>query len=216
VARLPCALPEYNVAGAGAHIEKHGHGTSRPVVAKRRGGLRAGAGRAGRWTGLMIVAAFALGVAGCGGRAPSGHLPPAKARRARGAPSTDPAAVLARAHVPVLCWHQIREPMSTDSADALPYIVSPRRLAEQLDALDRAGFTAVGGDALASHVLRGTPLPHKPVLLTFDDGCAGQYTPALPILRRHHFVATCFVMTVVLESRDGSRAARCVPWTAPG
>jgi peptidoglycan/xylan/chitin deacetylase (PgdA/CDA1 family) len=99
--------------------------------------------------------------------------------------------------VPVLCWHQIRAPTSADGADARPYIVSPRRLPEQLDALNRAGFTPVGGEALASHVLRGTRLPPKPVLLTFDDGFASQYTRALPILRRHHFVATFFVMTVV-------------------
>jgi len=163
--------------------------------------LRPAAGRAGRWTGLMIVTAIALAIGGCGGhdRARSGGVAPAKAPRARPAPRTDAAAVAARANVPVLCWHQIRVPTSADSTDARPYIVSPRRLAEQLDALSRAGFTAVGGDALASHVLRGTPLPHKPVLLTFDDGSAGQYTQALPILRRHHFVATFFVMTVVLD-----------------
>ena len=37
------------------------------------------------------------------------------------------------------------------------------------------------------------------MLLTFDDASAGQYTRALPLLRRHHFVATFFVMTVVLD-----------------
>jgi peptidoglycan/xylan/chitin deacetylase (PgdA/CDA1 family) len=36
------------------------------------------------------------------------------------------------------------------------------------------------------------------VLLTFDDASAGQYASALPVLRRHRFVATFFVMTVVL------------------
>jgi len=159
-----------------------------------------GAGRRGRSTCLVLAGAVAIGVGGCGGHDPARSRPvaPAKAHRAPPAPRTDPAAVAARAHVPVLCWHQIRQPTSADGAAARPYIVSPRRLAEQMDALDRAGFTAVGGDALASHVVRGTPLPPKPVLLTFDDGSAGQYTRALPILRRHHFVATFFVMTVVL------------------
>jgi peptidoglycan/xylan/chitin deacetylase (PgdA/CDA1 family) len=159
------------------------------------------AGRAGRWARLVLAGAVAFAAGGCAGRDParSGPVAPEKAHRAPRAPRTDPPAVAARANVPVLCWHQIREPTSADGADARPYIVSPRRLAEQLDALDRAGFTAVGGDALASHVVHGTPLPHKPVLLTFDDGSAGQYTRALPILRRHHFVATFFVMTVVLD-----------------
>ena len=36
------------------------------------------------------------------------------------------------------------------------------------------------------------------MLLTFDDASAGQYTHALPVLRRHHFRATFFIMTVVL------------------
>jgi len=151
--------------------------------------------------GAVVTVVVALGLGGCGGherpQASDAAGPPA--RRARPAPSTDPAAVAARANVPVLCWHQIREPTSADGAAARPYIVSPRRLAEQLDALDRAGFTPVTGDALAGHVVRGTPLPPKPVLLTFDDGSAGQYTRAFPLLRRHRFVATFFVMTVVLD-----------------
>jgi peptidoglycan/xylan/chitin deacetylase (PgdA/CDA1 family) len=37
------------------------------------------------------------------------------------------------------------------------------------------------------------------VLLTFDDASEGQFSRALPILRRHRFVATFFVMTVVLD-----------------
>ena len=44
---------------------------------------------------------------------------------------------------------------------------------------------------------RGKKLPRKPILLTFDDASDGQYTRALPILE-HHFIATFFVMTVVL------------------
>jgi peptidoglycan/xylan/chitin deacetylase (PgdA/CDA1 family) len=76
--------------------------------------------------------------------------------------------------------------------------VAPAVLARQLDALDRAGYTPVSGDALVAHVARGAALPRKPVLLTFDDGSAGQYASALPLLRRHRFVATFFPMTVVL------------------
>ena len=115
------------------------------------------------------------------------------------APRTDVAAIARRAHVPVLCYHQVREPTAADGADALPYIVRPRSLERQMDALDRAGYTPVSGAALVAHLARGAALPRKPVLITFDDASAGQWSAALPILRRHGFTATFFVMTVVLD-----------------
>jgi peptidoglycan/xylan/chitin deacetylase (PgdA/CDA1 family) len=144
---------------------------------------------------LCLLAVIAL--AGCGGstRKPSATPSP----RHTPAPRTDPAAMAARADVPILCWHQIRAATARDSAADRAYIVSPRTLAAQLAALDRAGYHAVTGQALVAHVALGKPLPPKPVLLTFDDASAGQYTRALPLLRRHHFVATFFVMTVVLD-----------------
>ena len=145
-----------------------------------------------------MVAAILL--AGCGGSASKhGHASAAQAPDRTPAPPTDVASVAARADVPVLCYHQIRPPTARDGAAARPYIVAPAALASQMDALDRAGFHTVTGDALVAHVARGAPLPPKPVLLTFDDASAGQFSDALPILRRHHFVATFFVMTVVLD-----------------
>jgi peptidoglycan/xylan/chitin deacetylase (PgdA/CDA1 family) len=152
-----------------------------------------------RLSRLLGVALAAAALAGCG--ASEARVPNRIATETpspRLAPRTDPAAVAARAHVPVLCYHQIRDPTAADSAGARTYIVSPSALAAQMGALDRAGYTPVTGDQLVAHLARGAPLPRRPVLLTFDDSSAGQYENALPILRRHHFVATFFVMTVVL------------------
>src|SRR3954451_20699013 len=144
---------------------------------------------------LAVVAALVL--AGCGGSARTPAATPAPSRTP--APRTDAAAMAARADVPVLCWHQIRAATASDSASDRTYIVSPQALAAQLDALDRAGYHPVTGPALVAQVAWGKPLPRKPVLLTFDDGSAGQYTRALPLLRRHRFVATFFVMPAVLD-----------------
>jgi peptidoglycan/xylan/chitin deacetylase (PgdA/CDA1 family) len=146
-----------------------------------------------------VAAVLLLVLAGCGGAdKPPTPTPTAAARRTP-APRTDPAAVAARGNVPVLCYHQIRNQTSADSAADRAYIVSPAALEAQMRALDRAGYTPVTGDAFVAHVARGAKLPPKPILLTFDDASAGQYSKALPILRRHHFVATFFVMTVVLD-----------------
>jgi peptidoglycan/xylan/chitin deacetylase (PgdA/CDA1 family) len=146
---------------------------------------------------LLAVVVAALALAGCGKEQskPSAGAAPARTP----APRTDPAAMAARADVPVLCYHQIRRPTSADGPRERAYIVSPKALAAQLAALDRAGYNPITGEALVGHVARGTPLPRKPILLTFDDASAGQFTHALPLLRRHDFVATFFVMTVVLD-----------------
>ena len=147
------------------------------------------------WWLCAVLAGLSL--AGCGGSASqpsprSGHTGTHRAR-------TDLAAVAARADVPVLCYHQIRRATAGDDAGARPYIVAPAVLSRQMQALADAGYHTVTGDELVAHVARGARLPAKPILLTFDDASAGQFTDALPILRRHRFVATFFVMTVVLD-----------------
>jgi peptidoglycan/xylan/chitin deacetylase (PgdA/CDA1 family) len=164
---------------------------------------------------VATASATAGAVAGRGGPATPAQgpapTPHARSAPATPAPATDVASVAARAGVPVLCYHQIRRPTAADGAQARPYIVSPAAFARQMQALDRAGYTTITGDALVAHVARGAPLPRKPVLVTFDDGTAGQVASALPVLRRHRFTATFFVMTVVLGrpgwlSRAGVRA----------
>lgn len=146
---------------------------------------------------LVVVPAAALTRGG--GSATPAPIPAAAVRKAA-APSvrTDVAAVAARATVPVLCYHQVRPLTSADAARDRVYIVPPKVLDAQLTALERAGYTAVSAHDVAAHMAAGRKLPRKPVLLTFDDASAGQYTRALPILRRHHMTATFFVMTVVL------------------
>jgi peptidoglycan/xylan/chitin deacetylase (PgdA/CDA1 family) len=107
--------------------------------------------------------------------------------------------IAARAHIPVLTYHQVRDWRPGDSPAARQLITPPGVFAAQMAALDHAGYTTISGTRLVNHLLTGAPLPAKPLLVSFDDASQGQYTNALPILRRHRFVATFFVMTVVLD-----------------
>jgi peptidoglycan/xylan/chitin deacetylase (PgdA/CDA1 family) len=79
-----------------------------------------------------------------------------------------------------------------------------------MGALADAGYLTITPEQLLAYLQYGTPLPPRPVLLSFDDASEGQYTHALPVLLRHGFTAVFFVMTVVLDrsgwlSRDQLR-----------
>ena len=110
-----------------------------------------------------------------------------------------PAQIVARSTVPVLCYHQVREYTAADGAGARPLICPPAVLQRQLEGLLSAGMQPVTGEALVDHLQLGTPLADNAVLVSFDDASGGQYTNALPILRRLGVPATFFVMTVVLD-----------------
>jgi peptidoglycan/xylan/chitin deacetylase (PgdA/CDA1 family) len=121
-----------------------------------------------------------------------------------------PAEIAARSTVPVLCYHQVREWTAADGPGARPLICPPDVLERQLRGVLEAGMRPVTGEAMVDHLQLGTPLTDNAVLITFDDASGGQFTSALPILRRLGIPATFFVMTVVLDrpnwlSRDDVR-----------
>jgi peptidoglycan/xylan/chitin deacetylase (PgdA/CDA1 family) len=65
--------------------------------------------------------------------------------------------------------------------------VPPNELREQVAWLAGHGWHSVGLGAVASYWRSGTPLPDKPIVLSFDDGYPGDWRYALPILRARHF-----------------------------
>jgi peptidoglycan/xylan/chitin deacetylase (PgdA/CDA1 family) len=137
-------------------------------------------------------------------------VPPSAPRPAVPPTPGTPAQIAARSTVPVLCYHQVREYTAADGPGARPLICPPEVLERQLEGLLEAGMHPVTGDALVDHLQLGTPLADNPVLVSFDDASGGQFTNALPILRRLGVPATFFVMTVVLDrprwlSRDDVR-----------
>jgi len=105
--------------------------------------------------------------------------------------------------VPVLMYHSVSPdpPASTRRLS-----VSPAAFAAQLQHLADEGFSTVTFGELGSALGRGTALPPRTVVLTFDDGYADAVEQALPLLARHGFTATVFVTTGWLADA-GARAA---------
>lgn len=104
-------------------------------------------------------------------------------------PSALPASEIS-AQVPILMYHHLSEDVTNSE------MVSPEQFEAQIRALSEAGYTGVSFDELQAYVLRGEPLPEKPVVITFDDGYLSNYTLAYPILQKYGMKATIFAIGV--------------------
>jgi len=90
--------------------------------------------------------------------------------------------------VPIITYHSIDDSGSVIST-------APTVFKRQIASLAKDGFRAFTMRELASRIEMKTPLPPKPVVLTFDDGFKNFYTDAYPVLNAYHFAATVFVVT---------------------
>ena len=120
------------------------------------------------------------------------------------APSPHPAGkgsvVTASENVPVLYYHRVRAlPAGYTHWSAaakkrfLTYDTLPQAFAAQLDWLRANGYTTILPRDLAAHWDSGTPLPFRPVIITFDDGSHDWVNTVLPLLQAHGMVAEFYL-----------------------
>ncbi len=109
---------------------------------------------------------------------------------------------LRRIRVPILMYHYVG-PLPPD-ADPLRIglTVRPEAFQAQLNWLLEAGYSTISLDQLDAALASGTPLPAKPVILSFDDGYRDHYTTVFPLLQQAGFTATFFVISERADSRD--------------
>jgi len=174
------------------------------------------------WAGLLVAAVAAVAFTAGMGLVVSSHFDSSGQVRMEEAPAVDGAAP---AGVPVLCYHYLR-----DKSDPLRllrvfgYVVlslpllndtelwttGASEFERQMELLKASGYHAVTLDELHEWQTGRRELPGKPIVITFDDGDQSVYDLALPILARHGFRATLFVVT----SRVGTRwnGIDCLDW----
>ena len=144
---------------------------------------------------LVVIAVIVTIASSGGGKASSGALPdrgsPSASRHATGQTGGHPATgavakgtgVPGHATVPILMYHVINPPPASAPYPGL--YVPAAEFAAQMQALKAAGWHAVTMNELEANWTHGVPLgPGKPIVLSFDNGYASQYTNALPVLSR--------------------------------
>lgn len=83
--------------------------------------------------------------------------------------------------VPILMYHSILK----DPARSGKFVITPAELEDDLKYLKRCGYTAVFIRDLSDYVESGTPLPDKPVVISFDDGYYNNYLYAVPLMKQY-------------------------------
>ena len=80
--------------------------------------------------------------------------------------------------------------------------VSPKKFEEQLQYLRQQGYESITLNDLVLHLTRGTPLPPKPIILTFDDGYIDAYIHAFPLLKHFGFSGTFFLISAPVDANN--------------
>ncbi len=94
--------------------------------------------------------------------------------------------------LPILMYHNIAQ-APRDLRVYRSLFVSPAAFARQMWLLHRLGYTGLSMSA-AMPYLRGERTG-RVVVITLDDGYADNLDAALPVLQRHGFSATCYVVS---------------------
>jgi peptidoglycan/xylan/chitin deacetylase (PgdA/CDA1 family) len=107
--------------------------------------------------------------------------------------------------IPVVMYHSIQKNRSKLGA----YTISPDELEQDFKWLKENGYQTVTVDQLIQFSegksAEGSPLPEKPVFLSFDDGYYDNYFYADPLLREYGFTAAIFVVGEFIDvsEREG-------------
>ena len=99
---------------------------------------------------------------------------------------------VAKQEIPVLMYHKVNPSPSTGGFGLR---VPPKQFAWQMKYLRKRGFKAITFNDLVRHWEKGTTLPVRPVIVTFDDGYQDNFIFAYPILKNNHFTATIFLVS---------------------
>ncbi len=88
-------------------------------------------------------------------------------------------------NLPIIMYHQISENKAIWGDYVIPYST----LKEDFEYLKKNKITPVSLKQVENFLKNGKPLPHNPIVLTFDDGEKSFLTKVLPLLEKYNYHA---------------------------
>jgi peptidoglycan/xylan/chitin deacetylase (PgdA/CDA1 family) len=117
-------------------------------------------------------------------------------------PKPDAKAHARSAKVPILMYHYISTPPADADRYRIDLSVSPELFETHLKYLADNGYHTVSLYDVYNYLATGAALPAKPVVLTFDDGYRDSYDFAFPLLKKHGFTGTFFIVSEFIDKVD--------------
>ena len=99
--------------------------------------------------------------------------------------------------IPVLSYHNIKPSQKNEWS----YFITPDNFEAHLKALKDNGYVAILPDDIYAYYMSGKALPPKPVMISFDDTRKEHYSVARPLLKKHGYHATFFIMVVSVNKK---------------
>lgn len=107
----------------------------------------------------------------------------------------EPEIIDREAKVPVILFHYVRNIAPYPDKLGWSLSVPPSTFQEQMEYLVKENYTTITPNDLYQYLQYGTPLPKKPIILTFDDGYLDFFEEVFPLLRDLQLKATNFITT---------------------
>ena len=97
--------------------------------------------------------------------------------------------------IPVLSYHQIRDPNVADT------VVNLTNFADQMAWLNSSGYTTITYNNFTNWTKGLEKLPNRPIILVFDDGWSSVYYNATPIMDNYSFIG---VAGIIMDRPTGT------------
>jgi len=98
--------------------------------------------------------------------------------------------------IPILLYHRV-------GIELDDLTISVKHFQQDMKLLSFAGYNAISLEQVKQHLQgNSSSLPHKPIVITFDDGYLDNYTNAFPILQKYSMLASFHIITGMVGNND--------------
>ncbi|MCZ2128292.1 MAG: polysaccharide deacetylase family protein [Anaerolineales bacterium] len=99
--------------------------------------------------------------------------------------------------LPILLYHHV-QPVAYLNR----FIVPPEHFEQQMKLLADWGYETITVEQLTQAIVNGAELPPRPILITFDDGDAGIFENAFPVMQKYGFKAVFYLVSNYLNAPE--------------